>query len=307
MKDSLRYLNMNAMTLSRYAFDCMAPFLSLLILDLRHTDFAHPYFFPNLHLTFPSLTSLTLPHDSDQVIRNIIKLPALEEMQFVDYAGEWWVTAEEFALFAEAAPHLRAIGWVDEGESRAQSPTLATLTPLFALTHLVRLTIPVRWMRDEVCEHFFAPPPRVRFPALRCLQLELESGLGPLSDAGLRFFVKHSSIIVKGRAERQAKRRAPGDVRPPAPEGDEESKVDWAEVDAAYTRLTFPFPALECLHLHQQQNNTEPAGAALRSVSARMRAELRRCYEFEAVEEWEAEVKTLGRAEWFKEERWYGS
>lgn len=34
-----------------------------------------------------------------------------------------------------------------------------------------------------------------------------------------------------------------------------------------------------------------------------MRIELRRCYEFEAVDEWEAETETLGVAEWVKRQR----
>ena len=54
------------------------------------------------------------------------------------------------------------------------------------------------------------------------------------------------------------------------------------------------FPALECLALPYAYYNT---GEHCGEVSAWMKAQLRRSYEYERSDEWEAEMNTLGTVE----------
>ena len=77
----------------------------------------------------------------------------------------------------------------------------------------------------------------------------------------------------------------------------------WDALYAAHSPDSFPFPALECIDLPYALYGVAgrgPADEDSSRVSVRMMSEMKRSYEWERVEEWEAETVTLGAAEWKK-------
>ena len=175
--------------------------------------------------------------------------------------------------------------------------SLASLTAVFTLPNLVRLTLTAGWLPEWLCVQLFT---QHRFVHLRCLELIAQEGSGdplcPQTDAALLPLVKPVHFVVPGRAERQAARAA------------ERPRLEFAHEEVSYgghplaisDNSALSFPALECLALPYVEYNRDEDIEHSGRVSDWMRAQLRRSYEFEVVEEWEAETETLGEVELLK-------
>ena len=269
-------------------------------------DELHHYPFAQAALRFPSLTSLTSPNRSDEAIANLVQLPQLQELRFEFYSnkedGEYdgvQTTAKGFHTFSQAAS-LRSLFYSTLDVRRSSPPSLDSLTAVFTLTNLTRLTLNAYWLNEAVSVPLFT---QHRFVHLRCLELvsqfDVWHHICPQTDVALLPLVKPADFFVPGRAERQAARaveelnnrerrqRRDGDqqVEEPLviPEGREDN-----------------FPSLECLALPYSVYDSEAPGGLSGTVSEWMKRQLRRSYEFEVASEWEAETETLGEAELLK-------
>ena len=179
--------------------------------------------------------------------------------------------------------------------ANGRSPKLASLTALFTFTHLARLTLNEHWLDGDRCVSLFT---RHRLDHPRCLELKEHFGgchyICPQTDVALLSLVKPADKVVAGREQRQAaraaKRRTADDVAV--------SEVDGAGSGAQTHDIpagnATNFPALECLDLPYCYYNLEDEPG---TVSAWMRRQLRRSYEYEVAAEWEADQQTLGQAE----------
>lgn len=113
----LHFLTLSRVTPLHTCSDSMTPLSSLRVLTVPYTRGLKGYSFPKLLRTFSSLTSLTLPNNSADIIRSVVKLPALEKVKFKSGCKGHWstdveqvqVTEEGLSLFAQAAPHLTSI------------------------------------------------------------------------------------------------------------------------------------------------------------------------------------------------------
>ena len=249
---------------------------------------------------FPSLTSLTFPNCSDACIERLVQLPKMEELRFPEYTttepedGCVRTTERGFRALSRA-DSLRSVQYTPP-ESYEETPSLAALTALFTLTNLTRLTVNALWLPEHVCVPLLT---QHRFEHLRCLELieQYISGTHfcPQSDAALLPLVKPAHLIVPGRVERQAARAAKRqDVRKERDDSDDEVEDEDIPADNATN-----FPALECLALPYFSYNYGNMPVTGR-VSAWMKRQLRRSYEYEVAAKWEAEASTLGEAELLK-------
>ena len=187
-----------------------------------------------------------------------------------------------------------------DGEDKF-TPSRASLSHLFTLTTLIRITVPAVWSIDGLLTH--------HFQHLRCLELVAQVHSGcvahrvwytcPQTDKLLMPLVKPVHIVVDGREQRQAARAA-------------KRAVVWTDVVNKVVDVTAParktkgcipfnnaanFPSLECLALPYKRYNR---GSETGEVSAWMMRHLRRSYEYEVAAEWEAECTTLGNAKLLK-------
>ena len=312
LKPSFVHLALTSCDLTPFVMDHMPMWPHLLCLDVESNPALTTYTFPLVALRFPSLTSLTSINCSNEAIANLIQLPKLEELSFSNYpmteegGGRVVTTSRGFRALSRAAS-LRSIQFRPSESRDEEIPSRASLTRLFTLSHLTRLTVNAWWLIEEdfvqqlLSQH--------RFDHLRCLELIAPYDCGPFfcphTDAALFPLVKPADFIVPGRERRQ-------DVRMLREQGaDEEhhfseephySEEEEGEEEEG-KRVIPPdnaanFPALECLDMFYLQY-IDPSGD-MGEVSEWMKRQLRRSYEFESAEEWEAEMATLGRAELLK-------
>ena len=300
-KPSLLHLKLRACGLTTFIMQHMPVWPHLLCLSMKHNDWLRGYPFDHAAARFPSLTSLTSPTCSDAAIAQLLRLPALEELRFPSFLtaddssqGEA-ATARGFRALSRATS-LRSLQLAPVNGYHDDAPSLASLTCVFSIRSLSRLTVSAMWLTEQHClqlltEHHFAH--------LRCLELVEQYGRGyyvcPQTDAALLPLVKPTDVIALDRRERQiarASRRHKG-----------HKEVGFSRVGGEAPVIpngnAGNFPALECLALPYSAYH---CGAGAGHVSEWMVAQLRRSYEYEVVEEWEAEVSTLGQAELLR--RW---
>ena len=212
-KPAFVHLRLLHCDLTRFVLDHMPLWPHLLSLALQD-DGVRMYSFACAAVRFPSLTSLISPSCPDAAIRHLVQLPQLEELRFPEYytteecSGEVQTTAAGFATFNQAAS-LRSVQYTPPEGVDEETPSLASLTALFTLAHLTRLTLSAWWMDEDKCVQLFT---QHRFEHLRCLELIKQYGCGsyhcPQTDAALLPLVKSADVVVPGRAERQAVRAA---------------------------------------------------------------------------------------------------
>ena len=301
-KPSLVHLRLQNCDLTPFVFDRMPVWPHLLCLSLEHSEELVVYSFANAAAQFPALTSFTSPNCSELAIQHLVALPRLEELCFggrfmfgVDPRGVR-ETVRGFRVLSRATS-LRSVQyyppnlWYEEIIEQDAPDIYAALASVFTLTHLTRLTMLAFWL----VEYEGVQPLSQLFPNLRCLELLVQVGdhlwARPHTDATFLPFVKPAHVVVSGRAERQAVRAS---KRPLTGEMDysREGKVPPIPADNAAN-----FPALECLALPYTRYNR---GKSMGRVSVWMKQQLRRSYEYEEVEDWEAEMTTLGEAELLK-------
>ena len=249
---------------------------------------------------FPSLTSLGSSNCSNASIKQLVRLPKLEELCFPEYtmtklrSGGVRTTSKGFRVFGSAAS-LRSVQYIPPQGHDMEPPSLAALTTLFTLTLLTRLTITALWLGEDECVPLLT---QHRFEHLRCLELIEQDKLGnylcPQSDTALLPLVKPAHMVVVGRVERQATRA----VQRPETNVEGDLHADGAEVHDIPADNAANFPALECLALPYWRYKSDLARTG--RVSAWMMRQLRRSYEHEVAAEWEAETRTLGEAELLK-------
>jgi len=298
-KPSFVHLRLGACFLTSFVMDHMPVWPHLQCLPVWNDELTS-YSFANVASRFPSLTSLTSSCCSTAAIRELVRLPRLVELRFPDYSvlneednDGVRTTARGFRTFSQA-PLLRSVQYISsQGGEEEVVPSLASLTALFTLTNLTRLTVGAHWLGERKCVQLFT---QHRFDHLRCLELIAWYDCGftrsPQTDVALLPLVK-PDIVVAGREGRQAARAANRQ------RNDAEADMPKDEVEGHYVPAdnAANFPALECLALpYLKYNSQDDTGR----VSAWMKQQLRRSYEYEAAAEWEAEMSTLGEAELLK-------
>ena len=279
-KPSFVYLrlldNARASLLSPFVMEHMPVWPHLLCLSVTSGSLQDYHIAPHC---FPSLTSLSFPNCSDASIKQLVRLPKLEELRLPQYTptrtkyGGVRTTESGFCAFSRAAC-LRAVQYVSPEGHDMEPPSLAALTALFTLTNLTRLTATASWLPEHVCVPLLT---QHRFENLRCLELiEQDSAadyLCPQSNAALLPLVQPAHMIVAGREERQAARAAKRQgiaVERGSLSGNGAESEDFPANNAAN------FPALECLALPYWRYNivSERTG----QLSVWMRQQLRRIY-----------------------------
>ena len=299
-KPSFVHLQLDSCGISPHLVDHMPVWPHLLCLSVYGNDeLAANYTFAGATQRFPSLTSLTSPTCSDDAIEQLVQLPQLEELQFLSYpltgeGGSVQTTDRGFSALSQAAS-LRSVQYSPANRWEEGGLTVAALTSLLTITHLTRLTINAQWLLEEQWLEVHQLTHH-RSVHLRCLELIEQRDVNDHiccehTDAVLLPLVKPADIVVAGREQRQTARAAK------RPDFGEEMNHDADEVLHIPTDNAANFPALECLALPYRYYNT---GENTGYVSAWMKQQLRRSYEYELVEEWEAEQQTLGEAELVK-------
>ena len=304
-KPSLVHLVLDSCRITPFVLDHMPVWPQLLSLSLLWNSQLSVYDFETAATRFPSLTSLTSPNCSDAAIAHLVRLPALEELRFPHYQTtdplgvHVQTSARGFLSFSEATK-LRSIYYSPpERDSKKLPRVTAFPSPVSALTHLTRLTIPATWPVDELLS-------KHRFEHLRCLALLEQWSRGfrcPQTDALLMPLVKPLDVVVAGREQRQAarlaRRRAAGKAEEYKREVEGEKEAERADPVIPADNAS-NFPSLECLDLPYGRYILCRGSPHCGDVGAWMMAQLRRSYEYEIAEEWKAEMTTLGRAELLK-------
>ena len=171
---------------------------------VRNDDWIERWF-SQAAVLFPSLTSLSTSTCSDEAIRSLVHLPRLEELRFTDYREDdteerVLTTVKGFRAFGRAAS-LRSLVYSPREGGECKTPSLASLTAMFTLSGLVRLTLTAGWLTKAKCRELFT---QHRYVHLRCLQLIAQYGSGcyvcPQTEASLRPLVKPAVFLVPGRA-----------------------------------------------------------------------------------------------------------
>ena len=321
-KPSFVHLQVKQCNLTPFVCDHMPVWPHLLCLSVEDNEELSDYSFDNAAVLFPSLTSFTSPNCSGEAIGRLLAIPKLEELRFGGDSA-LPITPEDVQ---KAVGGLRVLGTAaslhsvlyicpdlihDEILHETAPAVLAALASVFSLTFLTRLTVPAYWLREREAVQLFA---QHHFPHLRCLELQvLIDGYAkfyvcPQTDAALLPLVKPASMVVSGRAERQAaraKKHEPiREVGHPSGEG-RHAVTGYVSRSRESMEAVIPannaanFPALECLALPYRKFHA--AGEGRRGVSVWMKQQLRRSYEYERVRDWEAEMVTLGEAELLKD------
>ena len=306
-KPSFVHLRLQNCDLNPFVFDHLPVWPHLLCLSVEDSQELSDYSFAKAAQQFPSLTSFSSPSCTEQAIRHLVAIPKLEELCFGGFY-EFGVGPEDvresvngFRVLSEVKS-LRSVQYYhpdlyyDETCHDIEPRSYAALASVFTLKHLTRLTVPALLLDVEMGVQ---PLSQHCFPQLRCLELHVHDDdrvndyiyVCPQTDAALLPLVKPADVVVPGRTERQAARAK---KRPPIGELDHstEEEVPPIPADSAAN-----FPVLECLALpYQRYNKGESTGR----VSAWMKRQLRRSYEYERADEWEQEMITLGRGELLK-------
>ena len=298
-KPSFVYLRLFSCGLTPFVMDHMPVWPYLLCLAVDNNETLDDYTFAQAAQRFPSLTSLSLPNCSDRAIQHLVQLPKLEELRFPRYVRSQMegmrTTARGFGAFSQATS-LRSLYYSPPEGFDGDTPSLASLTAVFTLPNLTRLTVSAGWLNETTCLQLFTEH---RFEHLRCLELIEQYGSGYYyclqTDAALLPLVKAADVVVAEREERQAARAA---KRPNTRASNEVSKKQKRKVTVIPAGNAANFPVLECLALPYQFYGR--TGWDCGRVTAWMRAQLRRSYEFEKADEWEQERVTLGVAELLK-------
>ena len=293
-KPSLVHLKLAYFHLPPFVFDRMPEWPHLLSLEMDGDD--DDILLQRATTCFPSLTSLTPAGNTDAAIAHVVRLPALEELRFVEMVFKATDNRQEVL---EPARGFRALGGAAKLRSIYYSPpertpdwedpipSLASVTFLFSLINLVRITIPATWPIDGLLTH--------HFQHLRCLELIGQFGdygtSCPQTDAILIPLVKPLAVLVDRRQQRQAVRAGKRQLV------DERGEGEDAQEDIAIIPVNNAanFPSLECLAMPYREYGRSFYQAG--KVSAWMKRQLRRSYEYEVTAEWEAECTTLGSAE----------
>ena len=310
-KPSLVHLDLGSCGLTPFVLDHMPVWPYLLSLDLHDNDSLDNYRFEHAFSRFPSLTSLTSPSTSEAAIAQLVRLPALEELRFPDCSCG--ASDEDYGAHS-VTPRLHSLLQAAKLRSVYYSPpfcgsdgpmlNLSGLTSLFTLTNLIRITISAACSLDGVFTH--------RFEHLRCLELIQQhtqydtDGCWrcPQTDDQLMPLVKPLDVMIDGRQQRQARRAAVRgrDVYCYLPTGCDEDHEDEKEalriIPVISADNAANFPSLECLALPYGYYGL--SGNRSGEVSVWTKRQLRRSYEYEVAEEWEAECTTLGCAELLK-------
>jgi len=302
-KPSFGHLKLDHCGVTPFIMNHMPVWPHLLCLSIAANDELRDYPFDNVTSRFPSLTSLTSPNCSNAAIKQLVRLPRLEELCFPEYSlwdedeGGVRTTGTGFRAFSKSAT-VRAVRYQPPANHDAETPTLPSLTALFTLSNLTRLTINAWWLPEEVSVQLFT---QHRFDHLRCFELIAQCScddyyICPQTDAALLPLVKPAHMLVAGREQRQvtraAKRRLAEDSNEESDSSEHREKAYDIPADNKVN-----FPALECLALPYRHYNDGEYGG---QVSAWMEQHLRRSYEYEVAMEWEAEMHTLGEAELLK-------
>ena len=254
-KPSFVHLNLYHCGVTPFIMEHMPVWPHLRCLSLAHNDELNEYAFAEVAARFPSLTSLSSPNCSDEAIDNLVQLPQLQELRFPDYSldeSEEGVktTVKGFASLG-ATTTLRSLVYSPERGGDCETPSLASLTAVFTLAHLTRLTVDAGWLYETVCVPLFT---QHRFVHLRCLELIAMYSCGfchcPQTDAALLPLVKPVDSVVFGREERQAARSA--SQRRSDQEGDIEVELVLPVIPKGNAAN---FPALECLALPYRSYN----------------------------------------------------
>ena len=307
-KPSFVHLELSGCDITPFVLDHMPILPHLLSLDLHGNDDPNRYHFKHIASRFPSLTSLTSPNCSDAAIAQLVRLPALEELRFPEYltteeGGGRVLTSDRGFHSLSKAAKLRAIYFTPPEGADEYFPSLEDPTTVLAFVNLTRITISAFWPIDSLLTH--------HFQHLRCLELVQQYGCGyyfcPQSDELLLPLVKPLNQVVVGREQRQAVRAAEryngGRDRPRDTQDDGNSDDKEAQEDEADPAIPIDnaanFPSLECLALPYGYYN-RGWGDDCGVVSRWIQQQLRRSYEYEVAEEWEAECTTLGSAELLK-------
>ena len=302
-KPTLVHLRLHSCGLTPFVLDHTPVWPYLLCLNLS-LPFDKPsnISFSKSTTCFPSLTSLTTPDYTAATVEHIVQLTRLEELRVSGYIssqrsnGQAPTMAEGYSSFTDAAL-LRFRRYAPAEDIDEEPPSLASLTALFTLAQLTRLTLPAWWMDPARCQLLFS---QHRFEHLRCLELIkqicLRNYLFPQTDASLLPLIRPATVIVPGRLERQTARAARR-----ARDGEEvQSGEESAEEQHIPADSACNFPALECVALVYEQYGPIVSHLGRRTSGGWMVRQLRRSYEYEVVAEWEAEMSTLGEAELLK-------
>ena len=303
-KPSFVYLQLDY-GLTPFVFDHMPVWPHLLCLCLECDEDLFDYSFAHFAQLFPSLLSFTSPNCSEQAVEDLVAMPKLEELCFDGYSAvpvdheRVQKAVGGFRALSRATSLRSVVYWhhIVGYEKRFDdvAPAIyAALAPVYTLTHLTRLTVPAFWLDAEMRELLLS---QHHFPHLRCFELHLgNDGYNcPQTDATLLPFVKPANVVVSGRAERQAARGWR-----PATETAHRRGLGVEVAMPIPSNNAAHFPALECLALPYLDSY---AGEGTGRVSAWMKQQLRRSYEYERVEDWEAETTTLGAAQVLKNAR----
>jgi len=302
-KPSFVHLELHHCHITPFVMDHMPVWPYLLCFSVADNFALEDYPFANAATRYPSLTSLASPCCSDAAIEQLSRLPKLEELRFPECSTWYDTTKTENTLRAiSKVTSLRSVQYTPngDGDRHDEPPSLAALTPLVTLAHLTRLTLHARWLPEDVSVQLFT---RHHFVYLRCLEL-IEQDVWfpedcPQNDAALLPLVKPAGIVVAGREGRQAARAVKRRDKQVDEEVDDDGDGTPLDIPADYGAN---FPALECLALPYcfYSVGTEEGDGDIGYVSAWMKQQLRRSYEYEVAVEWEAETSTLGEAELLK-------
>ena len=332
-KPSFVHLVIQCRGLTRSVMDKMPVWPYLRCLDIWDIPALRKYSFNNAAHCYPSLTSLSTSDCTDSAYSNIVQLSKLEELRLPEYSAPAggngvpvWTMESTFRTLSRSSS-LRSVqcnpSW---GQSRSrgqindgQMPPLQMLTALFTLTNLVRLTLPACWLPEQVCQQLFSH----HFVHLRCLELSGGHAYGevhhdvPQTDAALMPLVKPAGVIVLGREETQMARAARrlDQVEEICPattingSEEEEDRYIIAKGNGAnfHSLECFSFPHYCNCEQHELNHNGSEEGMdeinledGTVQVSSWMWQQLRRSFEYDRVEEWEAEMNALGEAELLK-------
>jgi len=307
IKPTFVHLKLDRCDITPFVMGHMPVWPHLLCLSVRSLErMLRNYSFANAATRYPSLTSLALPCCSTAAIKHLVRLPRLEELRFPSYTRKGededecgvQTTERGFQAFTRAAS-LRSVQYTPPDGWDDQVPTVASLTALVTLSNLTRLTVNAQWLPEDACVQLFT---QHRFDRLRCLELVAQYGCGdyicPQTDAALLPLVKPADMVVAGREERQAARAVKRRERH-ANVGTDRDCVEEAGCCDIPADNAANFPALECLALPYLTYNRSACENTGR-VSAWIKQQLRRSYEYEVAAEWEAELQTLGEAELLK-------
>ena len=298
---NLQYLQLRTCRVTPYILRLLPIFPHLLILDLSDISLVY-HDFARFPTCFPSLRTLVLSTCNDRCLQTLSGMSSLTELIFPNYPRyeeeEIQIITTEIGWNALGRmKQLKSLIFYPEDSCETIYPSLADMKNVFGLSSsLVRLTMDAAWF-DRLQADVFCHQSGV-WSHLRCFQLipVLACSLTAAyqTDRSLAPFIKVAAGVVKGREERQHHRR----LRHPMynrfeQRGDGQIDVDWAGT------AVHKFPALECLDLpYHAYECPRSSHSAVSKVTIR---ELRRSYEYENINDWEAETCTVGVAEWARQ------